>query len=570
MKINHHIINSVLLITLSFAGCDSDSAFLKEKPETFYTLDNVFSTSEQVKSAVTSLYAHVRNMGFVDEMSLTLLRGNGTDVMDVPTIRIANALSDYTKLNAENSLIYNNYSHWYQLISKAQTALYGAHLSHIAWSSEEDKKYAIAQARFFRAYAYMNLGELFGGVPLVDELITEPRFDFERSTRLETYEFAIKDFEEILPDLPETTPTAGRLVRGAAQHFLAELYLAKGIEEEQSGTGNPSESYNKSIEYASNVIDGGIYNLMTTRFGTRADEENKSVYWDLFRDGNIDYQEGNKESVWAIQVNFDAYLAEDKDSKLPYPRVFSPVLRDLTGLNPDGTTYRPFLNAYEDGGGRGIAIVTPTYYTRDIIWEGKFNKDMRNASHNIIRTFYCNNPDLPDMYGKPIPESILNMDDKAKTIAYPIYFKLTTDKFVGIDQGENMSNLFRDDYVIRLAETILLRAEAYFRLGRMQEAAADINKLRERAESDYLVSAADVSIDLILDERTRELYGEEHRWNTLLRMGGTVAIDRIKKYAYWKETVNATLNFTYNLWPIPQQIIDRNKDIPMAQNPGWK
>lgn len=569
MKINH-IISGALLTLVSFSGCDSDSVFLKETPETFYTLDNVFSTSEQVKSAVTSLYSHVRNMGFVDESSLTLLRGNGTDVMDVPTIRIASALSDYTKLNAENGVIYTNYSHWYQLIAKAQTALYGASLSHITWTTEAEKNYAIAQARFFRAYAYLNLGELFGGVPIIDELITEPRFDFRRSTRLETYDFAIKDFEEILADLPEKTPAAGRLVKGAAQHFLSELYLAKGVEQEQSGTGNATESYAKSVEYASKVIDGGTYRLMTTRFGARADEPDKSVYWDLFRDGNIDYQQGNMESIWAIQVDFESYLAEDKDSRLPYARVFSPVLRDLTGLNADGTTYRPFLNAYEDGGGRGISVVTPTYYTRDIIWEGKFGNDMRNSSHNIIRTFYCNNPDLPDLYGKPIPESILNMDDKAKTIAYPIFFKLTTDRFVGLEQGENMSNLFRDDYVIRLAETILLRAEAYLRLGRTQDAAADINKLRERAECEFLVSAGDVTIDLILDERTRELYGEEHRWNTLLRMGGTVAVDRIKKYAYWKETVKATLNFTYNLWPIPQQIIDRNKDIPMEQNPGWR
>ncbi|MDR1181731.1 MAG: RagB/SusD family nutrient uptake outer membrane protein, partial [Bacteroidales bacterium] len=56
--------------------------------------------------------------------------------------------------------------------------------------------------------------------------------------------------------------------------------------------------------------------------------------------------------------------------------------------------------------------------------------------------------------------------------------------------------------------------------------------------------------------------------NTLLRMGGTVAVDRIKKCAFWPETVTS-LSFNYNLWPIPQSIIDVNKDVPMAQNPGW-
>jgi hypothetical protein len=52
-------------------------------------------------------------------------------------------------------------------------------------------------------------------------------------------------------------------------------------------------------------------------------------------------------------------------------------------------------------------------------------------------------------------------------------------------------------------------------------------------------------------------------------MGGTVAVDRILKYSFWPET-KATLTFKYNLWPIPQSVIDVNKDAPMEQNPGWK
>ena len=78
----------------------------------------------------------------------------------------------------------------------------------------------MAQARFFRAFAYRNLGELYGGVPLVTEITTTPRYDFKRSSRLETYQYAIDELEAILNDLPETTGTMGRLVRGAAQHNL--------------------------------------------------------------------------------------------------------------------------------------------------------------------------------------------------------------------------------------------------------------------------------------------------------------------------------------------------------------
>ena len=50
------------------------------------------------------------------------------------------------------------------------------------------------------------------------------------------------------------------------------------------------------------------------------------------------------------------------------------------------------------------------------------------------------------------------------SIAY-FGFKLTTDQFVCLDQGQNSSNLFRDEYAIRLANTILLSVEAYHRKG---------------------------------------------------------------------------------------------------------
>ena len=114
----------------------------------------------------------------------------------------------------------------------------------------------------------------------------------------------------------------------------------------------------------------------------------------------------------------------------------------------------------------------------------------------------------------------------------------------------------------------MLRAEAKWRNGDNAGAATDINLLRARAKCGYMVQASDVDLDLILDERARELVYEETRWNTLLRMGGTVAVERIKKYSYWDDP-RATLTKNFNLWPIPQLVIDTNKDKPMAQNPGW-
>jgi len=554
----NYLYKTILGISLlAVISCDSDSDFLKEDPETFYTVDNAFSSAAQVDAVLVTCYAKARNIMINDNS--VVLKGNGTDVLDVPTFRATDSFADYSKVNANNGKINTLYSGFYQLVASANLALYAIELPSISWESEAKKNYAVAQAKFFRAFAYRNLGELWGGVPIVDRIISEAKYDFVRSTRIETYQFAINDLESIVDYLPEQTDIPGRVVRGAAYHYLSELYLALGIELEQTGSSGDT-SYQKAIKYASKVIDGGTYNLMTDRFGIRQNEAGKSVWWDLFRDDNVNYQAGNRECVWAFQIDIDSYKTKDKNSKLAYPRNYMPVMRRLQGM----------IGADADVGGRGIASVMPTMYVRNIIWEGIMGEDMRNAEHNIIRTFYYNNPAFPDLYGKPVPQELLVANDYNLTNYFPLFFKLTTDKFVGTDQGEDNSNLFRDEYAIRLPETILLRAEAQFRLGNLQQACDDVNMIRKRAKCSYLVTPKEMSLDFILDERARELYVEECRWNTLLRMGGTIAIDRIKKYTYHTDVTNATLNFTYNLWPIPQQVIDRNKDVVLPQNPGWK
>ncbi len=583
---------SLSLFLLS--GCD-DSGFLAEKPKTFYTTDNAFSTSEQVDQALIACYSHIRTMYCMTEEnmpSFAFRGGNGTDMYDVATIRRGNRFNDYGIITTEHDVFNTNYSHWYQLIAKANLALYAAELPQITWASQQDKAYAIAQARFFRAWCYRNLGELYGGVPIVTEITTTPRYDFVRTSRIETYQFAIDELEAVLNDLPESISSPGRIVRGAAQHSLCQLYLDKGLALEGEGkSGDAQASYNKSVDYGNALIDGSKYDLMTERFGSRKNENpdfyyanseaeqipsrlysaagvvmEGNVIWDMFQEGNQNYQEGNREAIWVAQIDYAAYKAEDGAAKLQYSRVFGPVFRDPMSAVCAGQL--------EDVGGRGIVQVMPTMYTRDIVYEGKWANDLRNSDAAFRRTF-LGNVAASEYFGKVVPWSVLyregqNVDavNTAKTQVYPVSCKIATDKYRGVSDGENRSNLFRDEYIIRLAETILLRAEAKMRAGNNAGAAADINLLRTRAQCSYMVTAGDVNVDLILDERARELVYEETRWNTLLRMGGTVAVDRIKKYAYWDDP-RTTLTKNFNLWPIPQVVIDTNKDVVMAQNPGW-
>ena len=117
--------------------------------------------------------------------------------------------------------------------------------------------------------------------------------------------------------------------------------------------------------------------------------------------------------------------------------------------------------------------------------------------------------------------------------------------------------------MFRLAETYLLRAEAHLGLRNAAAAAADINVVRARSSASP-VDPRSVNIDYILDERIREFGVEEKRMFTLMRLGKWY--DRIIKCNPFYAPSALT---NYNLWPIPQSEIERNRGAVLEQNPGY-
>jgi hypothetical protein len=136
----------------------------------------------------------------------------------------------------------------------------------------------------------------------------------------------------------------------------------------------------------------------------------------------------------------------------------------------------------------------------------------------------------------------------------------------------------KDFPIMRLGETYLLRAEARFNNGNSGGAADDINVLRDRAfktarqESGNAnlgkVSASDIALDFILDERARELFAEENRRMTLMRTGKLIDRARLNKEATIKGTISG-LDPRILLLPVPLSEIQRNKDVQWQNNPGY-
>ena len=135
---------------------------------------------------------------------------------------------------------------------------------------------------------------------------------------------------------------------------------------------------------------------------------------------------------------------------------------------------------------------------------------------------------------------------------------------------------------MRFAETYLLRAEARLRQNNTAGAADDINVLRDRAFKDARVtsnnpelgrvSAGDINIDFILDERARELIAEENRRMTLVRTGKLK--DRIALNGDTGPTGKVITGFQdYNaLLPIPLNdiLLNNKQSESLTQNPGYK
>lgn len=591
MKTTRYKITVVLAaLTLGLTGCNDDD-FLTEKPETIYTLNNSFNTVDQVQASVDNQYQHIRYW-FQNNF---FLKGIGADYLDTPAWRCgsgSSGTSNFANWSTDYGTTYGIYEAMYMLVAYSNQTLDGVADSGLTFDSEAQKNSFLAQSRFFRGFAYLTLGELFGGVPIVTEFYETPRYDFTRATREETYNQAIEDLTYAAGNLPEYPEEAGRVAQGAAYHYLTEAYVALATIK-----GNDKATLDKAISAAGRVMQ--LHSLMTERFGTRANPNSTEsvggvsayypdgdVFFDLFQPGNLDYDEGNTEALWTLQNDLDIKHLYGGDQYLAYPRNFSPVLRDTKwnsdyaeeganaspwGGNIDESLY-PGGNTCAYLGGKGVSFTAPTKYVIDEIWQGPYADDMRNSKANIRREFICLDT-KHSLYGRVVTEDMLLGESLDRY--YPIWTKFAPVDdygYEGVAAGYDGSrdNMYRDDYACRLAETYLLRAEAYLREGDKDKAAADINTLRRRAKCSYMIPSGEVSINTILDERARELFFEERRWCTLLRMEEGIAMEQLKKHAMYIADYHVyTGNIEWSLFPFPQAVIDSNTGNVLEQNDGW-
>ncbi len=546
MKIKDYIKTGlVFILMITVTGCND---FLDEELKSEFAPTNTLTSTYGFEVGSTGLYAIARAEYNTWGQEDAYMHGNAcayealhvaTDIVEA--INSNSSLTNFANLTltSEERFVRSYWDWAYSLIASSNLILVYSE-KNTNWDYSTDKEHFQAEARFFRAYAYRTLVYLYGDVPYVETILYDFRLDFTRTPKEEVLGYIIDDLKFAAEHLPEDPDKVkdGKLTKWAAYHLLSEMYLLQ-------------KEYKLAEEAALEVINSKYYSLMKTRYGANVNQPG-DVFSDLFVENNQNRKSGNRESIWVLQLEYNTIGGGTLSTDWTR-RAWTPNYAAITG----------FVKA-DSLGGTGRAEIMPMKWwvgTQGTNAEGNYPgifsaNDIRNSNYNIKRNWYYNDPSNKALYGKKC--NITEQTWMSNKSLFPALVKF----FARISPVEDTGG-FKDRMKFRLAETYLLLAEAYLGQNEPQLAANAVNEVRRRAGAPDL-SATQMTMDELLDERIRELVGEESRRFTLVRTN--TLIERVKAH---NERIKDKISERDLLWPIPQTIIDSNKGAEFPQNPYY-
>jgi hypothetical protein len=557
------------------ASCGDD--FLRIKPLSIYTPESIYVDESGFEGVLVTLRKNLR-VDFYGEAG-----GMASELISSDLAVSANKAQDAIH-NFDTQVLptgtggnYDFHEIWtrgYNQIRNANVIL--SRIDNGDFTSEEAKNAIIAEAYFHRSFWYYRLVHLFGDIPFLNIEHTAPKIDFYTHSRRTILAKIIEDMSFAVEWLPEAA-VPGAVSRGAGYHLFAKILLADG-------------QFERAVQAASAVIEGGWYSLMSIRFGVVASNSKYNVIWDLHRKENKSISE-NKEGILVVQEQYgfpEAEISGGTQSMRRYvPAWWNNYIKDPDGvrgtIDTNGNEFLVFV-------GRGVGYVRPCTYHNYDIWTD--DTDLRHDPEtNWFPTdkFIYNNP-ASAYYGQPVDIRYTNaMDTIHCWYPFPYYKIYVEDE----ERPQSPYGGHSDWYLFRLAETYLLRAEAYVWLNQPEKAVEDVNKIRSRAHA-ALASPSEMSIEYILDERARELFAEEFRKTELTRIAFIMADKGLNGYSadnfsgknFWYDRIIEKNEFYragnimwgpnmfklspfHVLWPVPATAIDSNSGGVINQNEGY-
>jgi len=532
---------ALLIPTLLLIACHDDLDQTPIDPDSF-TETNVFANADEAKGALAKLYASLALTGQQGPAGQADITG-----IDEGTSQYSRLLFSLNELTTDNAVVGwgdpglpnlhamnwgagNDFTTgmYYRLAQEVSFTNSFIENAQLLNDNAEVEAY-IAEARFLRAFAYFNLMDLFGDVPLVTVVSTDLP---EQSTRSEIFNFVEGELLEIQDQLKESGANEyGRVDRVAAWALLSKLYLNA-----QVWTG--TERYTDAITYAEMAINSS-YSINTTDANG-----NGSAYDELFL---ADNNSNGAQNEFIFALNFDG-----NNSRTYGGTTF--LVHAAIGGSMDA------FNFGVNGGWSGLRT------TKALV--NKFDASVTESDADGNPTAWADSRAMFYTDGQSF---------EINTIANQFTDGYAVTKFTNIDSNGAAGSDTGGDFVdtdlpiIRLAEIYLTYAEAVLRGGAggdVNTAAGYINELRARAygnTSGNITSSA-LTLDFILDERARELYWEGQRRTDLIRFNDYTSGNYLWPFKGGSRSGTAVDEFR-NLFPLPSNIILINTNL--TQNPGY-
>lgn len=522
-----------------FSSCEK---ILEEEPLSLATASGHYVDLSGLEDGLKACYTPLRD--FYGQQGGLYYTVNGTDIYTNGFGGDKNhpAINNYAiNFNSTAPFLQDIWNPFYIGINQCNTIARRA--PEVESVSQTERARVTAEARFLRALYYSHLVQQFGDVHFTLEETVGVETEAVRTPVNTIYEQGIiPDLEYAIANLPDEASDYGRAAKGAAEALMARVHLVR-------------QNYREAQQYAENVINNYSYQLVKP-FGDlwRIDNDvNQEIIWSVqYTDNPLTNGPGNRAHLYFVfDYTKNPAMKRDLENGRPFQR-FMP------------TNY--FLNMWD----REI----------DARWEGSF-KTLWIANRNGTINGQTVNPGdtsifidvrpVDDAIQESVPYWLIDYenDDVSRQENFfeiggnnrrnfPVLKKYLDPLRAAINAQDGR----RDFPVLRLGEMYLIAAEAAFQQGEAGVAAAHLNVLRERAakpgkEAEMMVSADDLSLDFILDERAKELAGEMHRWYDLKRTGKL--LERVRAH---NTDASPNIKEMHLVRPIPQTQIDR------VSNPG--
>lgn len=371
MKSINKLIYAFAAVTFLIAtSCDD---YLDVKPESSYNAAGFYNTQKDFELAINGDYATLRSIWAYKQNKL---ESRGDEVQDDPVTTGDHISAHRFQNDAATPLLTELWSYYWQMVDRSNAII--DKIDDGTFTDETYRAYYKGEAYFLRGYAYWQLGNMFGGVQIIDhQMLASEITATPRSTEDETLAQAISDLKtaaELLPAVWPKTSELGKATKYSAEGIAAKVYLYQN-------------KFSDAKPLLADIINSGKYTMATN-------------YADCF----LDKFDNSPEHVFQVQ-----FISGDVGLGFFYPvfsvttNVVEPALYPYGGISGANRVSPDLIAAYEPGDKRLDFTIMQGYH----ITGGGFDAN----SNWCIKYVQGNKPSTGNKYDYPNNLPILRYTD---------------------------------------------------------------------------------------------------------------------------------------------------------------